>query len=379
MRNIKKLTTWEDGMLSFWITFPCIVIGIVLLILPTVFLIHWSCRLFIWIFLGPWRRTYYEIKKFIAKRNNPSYFINDDIDVMKNIKERFQEIEHVARMKGEDAMKMKSMRTIRFGEYIAKVPPTNTTRYYDFPLSESKASHISKNPVHDMNSPDVTVKFIPSQRLEGNMIPMTEEQMALIGKKSRNDLTNQEIGNNLIDMNYSEDDVASLESPRKDLKADAMKDSLTDNSKKDWLDTTLDHLSSITFQNRTKVILSSNQVDVDEDNEIKEKLNIDDKVLHITADDLLMKEKEDKCNLDDTSELSNLTDHDFEEDLKEEEGLEIVAWEQTAISIKINGEDVDMNEDSSQGTESSLSAVYKSSDSVYMAFCRSPRSKSEDQ
>lgn len=124
LRGIKKVTTWEDGMLSFWITLPCIIIGIMLLILPTIFLIHWTCRLFIWICLGPWLRLYSEL--FIIEHNDPLHFDSNEKrneygeKLIQNITEQFQEIERVARMKGEDAMKMKSMRTIRFGQYIAK-------------------------------------------------------------------------------------------------------------------------------------------------------------------------------------------------------------------------------------------------------------------
>ena len=334
------------------------------------FLIHWFCRLFIWICLGPWLRLYYEV--FVVDHSSPMYFDNNEKrkeyaeQFIQNIAEQFQE----SRMKGEDAMKMKAMRTIRFGEHIARVPPTNTTRHYDFPISQSKASHIANFPAHQMPR-DAALKVVPSQRLVGKMIPMTEEQMKIIALKSK------KLGEKDT---QKEEKRAAVESIRSqdlasEINPDTKQTSNGDDTQ-DWLDTTLNHLTSLTFQGRTKIVVPNSSSE-----EIDEKINVEDKVVHISARNVLDNENENESctNPDDQSELSNLTDHDFDEDKEiEEEGLEVVAWEQTALSVKLNGEDVDINDDSSKGTESSLSTVYKSSDSVYMAFCRTPRSTCEE-
>ena len=357
MREIKKVVTWEDGMQSFWITLPCIVIGVALLILPAVFLIHWFFRLFIWVCLGPWIRIYSEV--FVVEHdNNKSLKYNEK----KMITEQFQE----ARSKGEDAMKMKSMRTMRFGAFIARVPPTYTTRHYDFPISQSKASHISNYPDHQLSS-DVTMTFIPSQRLQGKMIPLTEEQMATIHHKSKKDLDQNAVNTNAA----VEEDI-----PTKTISKSTIDKSDNNVEAQNWLDTTLNQLASLTYQGRSKLTHTSSS-DTDE---VKDKIHIDDKVLHISAEKLICNEHVGgSFDKDDKSELSNLTDHDFDNDEeKDEEGLEVVAWEQSAVSVKLNGEDIDLDDESIQGTESSsLSAIYKSSDDVYMAFCRTPTSKCE--
>lgn len=355
-------------MLSFWITLPCIVIGIALLILPSVFLIHWLCRLFIWICLGPWLRLYYEV--FVVDHSSPMYFDNNEKrkeyakQLIQNISEQFQE----SRMKGEDAMKMKAMRTIRFGEHIARVPPTNTTRHYDFPISQSKASHLSNFPDHQLPQ-DVALKVVPSQRLVGKMIPMTEEQMKIIALKSKkvDEKDTKKEDKRFADVSIHSQDPVSETNP------DRAQPSNGDNTQ-DWLDTTLNHFTSLTFQGRTKIVVPTSS----SSEEIDEMINVEDNVVHISARNVVL-DNENCANRDDKSELSNLTDQDFDDDEEiEEEGLEVIAWEQTALSVKLNGEDVDIDDDSSEVTESSLSAVYKSSDSVYMTFCRTPRSACEE-
>ena len=68
---------------------------------------------------------------------------------------------------------MKSMRKLRFGNFIAKVPRQYTARHYDYPLSESEAVHISllsQRPQFEARNK------IYSQSLDGTMIPLTQNQ-----------------------------------------------------------------------------------------------------------------------------------------------------------------------------------------------------------
>jgi len=75
-------------------------------------------------------------------------------------------------------MKMKAMRMLRFGNHIAKIPSYNFARYYDYPLTGySSASHTSISFKNLCASPDNVFTIIESsQRLEGNMIPVLEEE-----------------------------------------------------------------------------------------------------------------------------------------------------------------------------------------------------------
>ena len=124
---------------------------------------------------------YYEI--FVFGLDGPMELHNDeDRDkhqglIFDKIAETFKEKGRLARLKGEEALKMKAMRIFRFGRHIAKVPRMYVARHYDYPMSESKAAHISLEPQHTNPLNFEPRNSIPSQHLKGNMIPMTEDQM----------------------------------------------------------------------------------------------------------------------------------------------------------------------------------------------------------
>mmetsp|Transcript_8761 Transcript_8761/g.16537 ORF Transcript_8761/g.16537 Transcript_8761/m.16537 type:complete len:1050 (+) Transcript_8761:126-3275(+) len=176
LRQIRSVTSWEESIISFWVTLFCIITGVVLLILPTVFLLQWMCRLVIWLGLGPWARLYYD---FIAATKTTRSELRNDQDrekdlmnKMKEIELKFQEKNHEARQKGEEALKLKSMRMLCFGKFIAKVPSLYTSRHYDYPLAQSEGAHISialQHRIPPLNFDSRSV--VPSQQFEGVMIP----------------------------------------------------------------------------------------------------------------------------------------------------------------------------------------------------------------
>ncbi len=421
MRYVKKILTWEEGMLSFWVTLPCLVIGIVLLILPTVFLIHWICRIFIWLCFGPWLRIYYEFFVWENKVENALYLHNDKSrneyaeNIFQTITDQFQEIERVARMKGEDAIKMKSMRMLRFGQFIAKVPSMNITRNYDYPLSESKASHISL--VHeevDLNRLSSS-RIVPSQRLEGQMIPMTEEQLLVYEENSRvtefMDANEDNCDATPKERREEKETVPTSISQVKKPKPLPISTTFeTENTEEDdddvgpqkyqnprlWLNKTVSQfgtfspvsqISTLSFSSRLKVAApaeKSTKSGDDGSEEIPEKsIEIDDKVLHISTNNILPDGGDDD-DTDDSHYQSGMDGEDEDLRLKtpthssfDEEGVEIVAWDDTSeMSEDVRDDHFDDADSVASSTytaysdASRLSAVFKSTDSVYMAFCR---------
>lgn len=94
-------------------------------------------------------------------------------DTIEELERQFKNKGRIARYRGEEALKMKSMRKLRFGNFIAKVPRQYTARHYDYPLSESEAVHISllsQRPQFEARNK------IYSQSLDGTMIPLTQNQ-----------------------------------------------------------------------------------------------------------------------------------------------------------------------------------------------------------
>mmetsp|Transcript_13045 Transcript_13045/g.20260 ORF Transcript_13045/g.20260 Transcript_13045/m.20260 type:complete len:160 (-) Transcript_13045:130-609(-) len=100
-----------------------------------------------------------------------------------NLLKKFEKKGREARLKGEEAAKLKAMRTYTFGKHIASIPAMGTTRWYDYPLSESSAAHVSLEEDH-LNVEPTT--FVASQHLEGKMIPRGEmaEIEEYVGKDS---------------------------------------------------------------------------------------------------------------------------------------------------------------------------------------------------
>lgn len=380
MRHIKKVTTWEEGMLSFWITLPCLVIGIVLLILPTVFLLHWICRLFIWICLGPWLRIYCE---FFVFEQNHALDCDEKRDqyakqISQKITEQFDEIERVARVKGEHAIKMKSLRILRFGKYIAKVPSMNVTRWYDFPTSKSSATSLSCVPEHKMNKRRL-LKTVPSQRLIGHMIPMTEEQIFVFDKNSRREPTiKEESSKDEID-----DDGTIEKSEDYQTKSSATDqntyghEAVQPIDTQAWLNNAVSQLgTSLSLKPRRKAPLPTETPEADEpcskentDDSIK--IDLDDSILHVTAKTLLL-----DVNDDDDDVLTHDSTQYFEygnnclEEEEEEEGVEIVVVEENEVTASSDIQ----KDDISQVTNTSLSTVFQSTQGIYVAIGRSPSS-----
>ena len=331
-------------MISFWIAFPSLIIGIILLIIPTLFLIQWICRILVWVCLGPWLRIYCEL--FVFQQDNPLDFDCDDSrnqharQISQKITEHFKGVQRIARMKGEHAMKMKSMRMLRFGQHIAKVPSINVTRHYDFPLSQSSALHISAVPEHK-NDKNSQVKILPSQRLEGHMIPMTEEQVQVFESSTRK-IEKAAVGKKIPDKlnDNSDGEVEKIES---------------------MLSKAATQLGKFSFKTSAKSPIAADDP-LCENHEthsdlVLNRIDIDDKVVHITAENLLQGVNDDK-------NLSSSHSIDYGSEF-EEEGLEVIAIENESEN------DLDgLRNACSNVTESTLSAVYYSSDNVYAAFCR---------
>ena len=132
-----------------------------------------------WVCLGPWIRIYYIINSF--EHANPVSFLHSNEGKNKHIRGTFEKVARqfnekgrVARLNGEESLKMKAMRMLKYGTQIAKIPSINYSRHYDYPLTEgSSAIHISRNSVSTCTSTNTIIE--PSQWLNGCMIPVSEE------------------------------------------------------------------------------------------------------------------------------------------------------------------------------------------------------------
>jgi len=178
LRNIKAIASWEESILSFWITLSTLAIGITMIMLPTMWILKWIFKIAIWVFLGPWMRIYRDVimmdgkavMDFKDKYERTMYTAKAMESVITQFRKRNREL----RINFEQAIKRKAMRMMRFGKYIAKVPNRNLTRFYDRPKPTSYSRYDDKLfPPEEFHSK----KVISGQLLYGDMIPLSANQI----------------------------------------------------------------------------------------------------------------------------------------------------------------------------------------------------------
>lgn len=159
-RFIKIILTWEESIVSFWITACFLVAGLVSLILPWAFILAWLGRIVVWCCLGP--------HMMIVDAYLHSNTGNDK--VLEKTMEKFNQQSLKARARYQEALKLKDMKCFRFGKFITLTPNYNLARYYDRPLATSFAHLHKGEPVK------IAEHRIPGQQFFGRIIPRTQEE-----------------------------------------------------------------------------------------------------------------------------------------------------------------------------------------------------------
>jgi hypothetical protein len=96
---------------------------------------------------------------------------------LENELEKFQEQSKEARLRREEALKLKAVKEIRFGKYITNVPAFNLARHHDRPLPQSSARIFCREQamvLHDGAVKASKPLWLPGQQLHGSMIPRPE-------------------------------------------------------------------------------------------------------------------------------------------------------------------------------------------------------------
>jgi len=170
MRMVKIILSWEDSILAFWITAVFLVIGLVSLLFPWPLILTWTGRTIIWGLFGP----HMKIVDYILT----SKYKSTDNKVETSII-FFDRKEKLARMRREEAVKLKAAKCLRFGKFITLVPSFNLVRHYDHPLPESTARPWRKI----LMAPDLDeASWLPHQQLCGTIIPRPEN-LAMLNKE----------------------------------------------------------------------------------------------------------------------------------------------------------------------------------------------------
>lgn len=167
MRVVKIIVTWEEGVISFWITASFLAAGIVGLLLPWEFLLTWSMKLIVYGLLGP------HMMLVDSCLNSSSH----DDKISKAIQQLHNESK-TARHRRQDALRLKDAKCLAFGKYLTQVPSFNISRHHDRPLPCSHAEVAPK--LRTIPPPD---RCIPGQQFFGKILPRTESQQELFDKE----------------------------------------------------------------------------------------------------------------------------------------------------------------------------------------------------
>eukprot|EP00592_Proboscia_alata_P024893 CAMPEP_0194446222 /NCGR_PEP_ID=MMETSP0176-20130528/128313_1 /TAXON_ID=216777 /ORGANISM="Proboscia alata, Strain PI-D3" /LENGTH=799 /DNA_ID=CAMNT_0039272899 /DNA_START=232 /DNA_END=2631 /DNA_ORIENTATION=- len=166
LRFVCNILSWKECFISFWISIGSLVLGVASLFVPWGYIIGWAIRIFVWTIFGPW------MKLFDYFYFQPRRGMNDEqIEMMdnKNHERRDRvvyQLANRAQKSREDAVKLKDMRSLIFGQYSVTVLDDKRKRYNDIPLVNSCAQPLT------VDSSKFSYKsFVPSQGFVMKMTP----------------------------------------------------------------------------------------------------------------------------------------------------------------------------------------------------------------
>jgi hypothetical protein len=160
MRLVKSIVTWEEGAVSFWITFTFLAAGLVSLLLPWVFILQWGSRILVWGLFGPHMML---LDLWLRSEGK------DEAALQKAV-ENFKKDSWIARTRRQEALKLRDMKCIAFGKYITLIPSHNLSRHFDRPIASSSA----KLHIPSQQKEKIAPFGIPGQQLFGAILPRSE-------------------------------------------------------------------------------------------------------------------------------------------------------------------------------------------------------------
>lgn len=168
-RSVHAIITWEESVVSFWITSVFLTFGIVFIFVPWGFLLKWISRLAVLFILGPQNKLF-------------DIYLNRTATEEHKIRELFAARFFMARCHQENAGKLKAFLHVLYGKFSTAVPTLMWTPHEDRPLPESKAKLLTEK---DQGFPSLDdLPYIPGQKVYGLMIPRPYEEWIINADES---------------------------------------------------------------------------------------------------------------------------------------------------------------------------------------------------
>lgn len=137
LRVACSVIVWRDSYIAFWIVTASFFASFCLLWIPWAFLLSWTFKILVWVFLGPWMKL---LDIFYIRR------IESEEELMKkDLAQKFHErytmlvTESLFRkLRNETALKLKDMKMYLFGQVSRRLPMVrNTVMNLNDPMSFS--------------------------------------------------------------------------------------------------------------------------------------------------------------------------------------------------------------------------------------------------
>jgi hypothetical protein len=175
VRVTRNIVVWEECYITFWITLGSFILSVAFIFVPWAFIMKWSARLIVWTLFGPWMKLvdifYYSKITPLSEEEQAAAKWKSEI----LRREKRQAAVTEARMKRENAMKLKAMKKIMFGKFVTKVPVLKEDRHHDTPLAESAAVPFvpKQHSLAELAMKEAGYHHtrLPGQHLVGDMIP----------------------------------------------------------------------------------------------------------------------------------------------------------------------------------------------------------------
>ena len=167
LRLARNVVLWDEAYIAFLLSAGSLVLGLVSLFVPWSFITKWTSRILAWGLFGPHMKL---VDVFYYSKLQSSH--EDDLKAMLADLAAQQEyaanLAMIARIKKEDAVKLRDIKTILYGTYMTKIPLFSTERFHDVPLHSSVATPYKES--EENKTRDLPMR-INGQALVGNMIP----------------------------------------------------------------------------------------------------------------------------------------------------------------------------------------------------------------
>ena len=153
LRVIRNIVTWRETYYSFWLTTFAFLSMIIFAFVPWGLFFFWSFKVAVWVFLGPWM---YLVEKLMLQRYTPKFIARKN------------------RIKRENALKMKDMICLLFGQHVKRIHILKRNQHPDIShLSSSKPNdtQYDGNDTFYSSVKDCVKARLHGQRIQLDMTP----------------------------------------------------------------------------------------------------------------------------------------------------------------------------------------------------------------